>query len=173
MIRTLVIATLAVAGVVKSGHTATQREDYTNYMSAMIEHHSTHMPADIMRDNQLICLAKNIYYEARGESILGRLAVVHVTLNRARVFSKSICDIVYQAGQFTWTRRRMPAPSGSSWSEALALAWIMTHYRDHVPDLTQGAQYFHSGTRPRDFARLEYVTQIGNHRFYRPRVRTT
>ena len=32
--------------------------------------------------SELLCLAKNIYYEARGEPLQGKIAVAQVTLNR-------------------------------------------------------------------------------------------
>ena len=45
------------------------------------------------------CLAKNIYHEARGESIAGQVAVAWVTLNRmeSQDFPNTICGVVYQA----------------------------------------------------------------------------
>ena len=45
------------------------------------------------------CLARNIYHEARGESIAGQVAVAWVTLNRmeSQDFPNTICGVVYQA----------------------------------------------------------------------------
>ena len=50
-----------------------------------------------MEDRQ--CLAKNIYFEARSESIAGQVAVAWVTLNRMESdrFPNSVCGVVYQA----------------------------------------------------------------------------
>ena len=49
-------------------------------------------------DNQLLCLAKNIYYEAGNEPEEGKVAVAMVTINRVRDgrFGKSICSVVDQ-----------------------------------------------------------------------------
>lgn len=54
---------------------------------------------------ELICLAKNIYFEARGQDRVGMLMVGHVTLNRVKSerFPKTICEVVYQPNQFSWT----------------------------------------------------------------------
>jgi len=55
-------------------------------------------------EDELQCLAKNIYHEARGESWEGKLAVAWVTLNRVHSgrFPDTICDVVYQAQHSTW-----------------------------------------------------------------------
>ena len=49
-------------------------------------------------DNQLLCLAKNIYYEAGLESREGMIAVEQVTLNRTEddKFPKTVCGVVNQ-----------------------------------------------------------------------------
>ena len=51
------------------------------------------------------CLAKNIYFEARGESLEGMLAVGIVTLNRVKSpnWPNSECGVVWQPKQFSWT----------------------------------------------------------------------
>ena len=57
------------------------------------------------------CLALNVYFEARGEPFVGKLAVAHVVLNRMRDrrFPASACMVVKQGGdrvrhncQFSW-----------------------------------------------------------------------
>jgi len=54
--------------------------------------------------DQMHCLAKNIYFEARGESTQGKIAVANVTINRVnnRRFPNTVCDVVYQAVHSTW-----------------------------------------------------------------------
>jgi len=50
------------------------------------------------------CLAKNIYFEARGENIKGQLAVGLVTINRMKDerWPDDVCGVVYQNKQFSW-----------------------------------------------------------------------
>jgi spore germination cell wall hydrolase CwlJ-like protein len=53
----------------------------------------------------LICLAQNIYHEARGESILGMVGVAQITLNRADSHHRgksTLCGVVYDPHQFSW-----------------------------------------------------------------------
>lgn len=54
---------------------------------------------------ELQCLADNIYYESKYESDRGKRGVAHVTLNRVASphFSNSICGVVYEPSQFSWT----------------------------------------------------------------------
>ena len=49
-------------------------------------------------DNQLLCLAKNIYYEAGMETREGMIAVAQVTMNRTEddKFPKTVCGVVNQ-----------------------------------------------------------------------------
>jgi spore germination cell wall hydrolase CwlJ-like protein len=52
-----------------------------------------------------MCLALNIYFEARDQDIEGQLMIAEVTLNRVAEpgFPKTICDVVWQPGAFSWT----------------------------------------------------------------------
>src|SRR3546814_5280790 len=54
---------------------------------------ATPRPAEI--DPELRCLAGAVYFESRGESLPGQLAVAHVVINRAQSgrFPKSLCEI--------------------------------------------------------------------------------
>ena len=47
---------------------------------------------------QMICIAENIYFEARAESIEGKAAVANVTRNRVKssLFPNTYCEVVYQ-----------------------------------------------------------------------------
>lgn len=51
-----------------------------------------------------ICMAKNIYFEARSESIKGQLAVALVTLQRVQDprYPSNVCDVIYDNKQFSW-----------------------------------------------------------------------
>lgn len=49
-----------------------------------------------LSDKDVECMAKNIFYEAGGESREGKIAVAQVTLNRAQDprFGKTVCEVV-------------------------------------------------------------------------------
>ena len=76
-------------------------------------------------DSQLKCLATAIYFEARSEPVEGQLAVAQVIQNRARSgrFPSSICGVVNQPSQFSFSRRRSP-DNQSQWMRALKVAAI-------------------------------------------------
>jgi N-acetylmuramoyl-L-alanine amidase len=50
-------------------------------------------------------MVQNLYHEARGEDVLGRAAVAHVTLNRVRspAYPDTVCGVVWQKGPFSRT----------------------------------------------------------------------
>lgn len=56
--------------------------------------------------DEAFCLAQNIYFEAGFEPGEGMDAVAHVTLNRVSDsrYPESVCEVVWQKGQFSWTR---------------------------------------------------------------------
>ena len=55
--------------------------------------------------NDLSCMTANLFFEARGESAKGKLAVAEVTKNRvqSKYYPGSICAVVFQRKQFSWT----------------------------------------------------------------------
>lgn len=56
----------------------------------------------------LQCLTANIYFEARGEAQKGRRAVADVTVNRklSKRYPGSVCAVVFQWKQFSWTHQQ-------------------------------------------------------------------
>ena len=127
----------------------------------------------------LDCLARNVYYEARGESLAGQYAVAEVTMNRkaAPLFPKTVCEVVYQknwdplrnryVGAFSWTEFEvLDAPAGEAWQRALKIAEDV-YYRRRTPVLP-GVLHFHASyTRPEWAKERERVARIGRHVFYR------
>ena len=59
-----------------------------------------------MGAESILCLAMNIYHEARGESIEGQIAVAVVTMNRVKEskWPNTPCEVVWQNKQFSWTK---------------------------------------------------------------------
>ena len=57
-----------------------------------------------IQDEDLECLALNIYHEARSESLAGQYAVADVTINRVRDrrYPSTICGVVKQAVLSQW-----------------------------------------------------------------------
>ncbi len=129
---------------------------------------------------QLYCLSQNIYFEARGESTAGQLAVAMVTMNRvdSKRFPSSICKVVWQRKQFSWThdgKSDRPVEK-KAWKTAKKVAEFVFHKYDKYKgisngalDLTRGALHYYAPdlADPR-WADSKIVTrQIGGHLFLR------
>lgn len=125
---------------------------------------------------QHACLSQAIYYEARGETQRGQIAVAEVIMNRARsrAYPNSVCGVVYQGShratgcQFTFTCDGSlgQRPRGRAWDRAqrTATAVMMGYARP----MTQGATHYHTtGVNPVWNSGLVQTTQIGVHVFYR------
>lgn len=127
----------------------------------------------------LTCLALNVYYEARGESLAGQLAVAEVTMNRvaARRYPATVCEVVYQkkwdrlrkryVSAFSWTEFDVvPHPEGELWTQARNAAEAV-YYRTQPPVL-DGALHYHATYIKPSWARgKKPVARIGNHIFYK------
>lgn len=118
---------------------------------------------------ELVCLAGAIYFEAKGESLAGQLAVGKVIIARSKSgrFPASYCGVVYQPSQFSFVRGRgMPAinKSGRAWAEAAKIAQI-AHF-DAWDSPVEGALFFHAA-RVSPGWRLTRMARVDNHVFYR------
>lgn len=129
---------------------------------------------DRNQNPELYCLALNIYFESRGEPVEGQYAVADVTLNRVESdqFPDTICEVVYQRRQFSWTHQirnpRDPRLSErEAWHDAQLYAIEIAQW-DIMRGVTGGATYFHANyVRPRWRHSFEQTEVIGVHRFYR------
>jgi len=119
--------------------------------------------------SEMRCLAGAIYFEARGESLEGQLAVGRVIVNRSKsgMFPTSYCGVVFQPSQFSFVRgRSMPAVRTASqdWREATAVARIAD--QGSWKSEASGALYFHAA-RVSPSWRLTRLARVDNHIFYR------
>lgn len=59
-----------------------------------------------LNKQELRCLAENVFFEARGEGVEEQMFVASVTLNRVKDkrWPNTICGVVYQPHQFSWTK---------------------------------------------------------------------
>jgi len=127
---------------------------------------------------QLYCLAQNIYFEARGEDAAGQLAVAMVTMNRvfSKRFPSTICGVVWQNKQFSWTHdgKSDRPKEKKAWEHAKQVArTVFSKYHKYnllskgAFDITRGALHYYAPdlVAPR-WADSKVVTrQIGGHLF--------
>lgn len=139
--------------------------------------------------SEINCLAKNVYYEAKGEKFEGKLAVAQVTLNRTKSpdYPHSICDVVYQKEfkngkwecQFSWTcSKNIKEPDEKYiWEESQYIARKALTLDDksgniHIELADKNATFFHATyIHPKTYVKsiwnkVERVATIGKHIFY-------
>ena len=119
------------------------------------------------------CLTEALYFEARGESLEGQIAVAEVILNRvdSPLYPRTVCGVVKQRGgggcQFSYVcqgKVKMREKHAADLAGRIARAML-----DGAPRiLTDGATHFHTrGVKPSWSKRLARTTEIGAHLFYR------
>jgi spore germination cell wall hydrolase CwlJ-like protein len=138
-----------------------------------------------LNDQDVYCLTRNAYYEAKGDSQMSQIAVTHVVLNRLKdpKFPKSACEVVYQKNknqeqhkttcQFSWTCDRklmgaIPNQEAEGWQESLtSVKKALTMYYQQKVDVTQGATFYHANYVNPGWYTLEKITSIGSHIYYK------
>ena len=119
---------------------------------------------------QLGCLAMNIYHEGRGESAKGRAAIAHVTMNRVRSrhYPDTICEVVWQRKQFSWTRvapRHHVIHDQEAWQQALVVANLFMNGA-RAAGLGKAMHYHSVTVQPSWMDGAKLVALVGNHMFY-------
>lgn len=125
-------------------------------------------------DDQWTCLTEALYFEARGESLEGQIAVAEVILNRvdSPLYPRTVCGVVRQRGgggcQFSYVcdgrADRMRDKASADRAGRVAQAML-----DGAPRvLTDGATHFHTrAVKPSWSKRFARTAAIGAHLFYR------
>lgn len=132
------------------------------------------------REQELTCLARNIYWEAAKEPFEGKVGVAQVTLNRVQSgqFANTVCGVVYEKNyvykkvicQFSWVCEpkhigKTPAPMDPAlYEESYKVAKKVLLEGFRLPAL-KNAIYYHA-TYVRPGWRHTRIAQIGQHIFY-------
>lgn len=132
-------------------------------------------------ETALVCLAHNIYHEARGEEIEGQLAVANVTMNRVASpdFPDDVCGVITEDKgskawdcQFSWWCDGKSDDPKNSETYQLSVLLAIEVLRGAAPDNTQGSLFYvaKSALDRKWVKNLESVGQIGRHFFMRPKI---
>ena len=117
------------------------------------------------------CLATAVYFEARGESPEGQLAVARVVMNRAASgrYPPSWCATVKQHAQFSFVRHgQFPTidTASTAWARAQGIARLAM--ANVIPTVGNDVLWYHANyVAPSWGRRLSVVQKIGAHIFYR------
>ena len=136
-------------------------------------------------ETALMCMAFNIYHEARNESMLGQIAVGQVVMNRVwdKRFPSTVCEVgkvavtykgtkkpVLHKCQFSWYcdgAKDDVNKDSKAWRYSLEYASIVLSGRI-VLDITEGATHYHATyVRPAWAKTKTRTTRIDRHIFYR------
>ena len=134
---------------------------------ALVDRFATNAPLD----QETNCLATAVYFEARGESLEGQLAVARVVMNRAVSgrYPTDWCGVVKQPAQFSFVRHgEFPYVDTNcdAWKKAEAVAQLAA--ANVVPSVAPDVLWYHADYVAPSWRRsLQEVEQIGAHIFYR------
>lgn len=126
------------------------------------------------------CLAEALYFEARGETLTGQVAVAEVILNRvdSGQFPDTVCGVVNQSSgrgcQFSYTcdGRADTIRDREAYEIVGKVAWLMLQGRPRT--LTGRATFYHTdNVRPRWARQFVRTAVIGDHIFYRSPLRVS
>jgi N-acetylmuramoyl-L-alanine amidase len=139
----------------------------------------------MMLQAAVLCLALNIYHEARNQPVVGQIAVSQVVLNRvvSDNFPNDVCGVIYQAEYPDGDRRNLPIRDKCQFSwycnrasdvptdvDAYRWALILSNriMSGEFADVTDGATHYHSTkVLPEWSHRKEKLVQIEDHIFYK------
>jgi spore germination cell wall hydrolase CwlJ-like protein len=125
------------------------------------------------------CLANAVYFESRGESVRGQIAVAQVVLNRvfSGYYPGDVCGVVYQnahrhlACQFTFACDGIPdaVTETEAWERATRVAKATLDGKIWLPEIGKATHYHAYWVHPWWVRTMRKLTRIGVHSFYRPR----
>jgi spore germination cell wall hydrolase CwlJ-like protein len=126
------------------------------------------------------CLAEAVYFEARGESRRGQIAVAQVVMNRvfSGFYPSNVCGVVYQnahrklACQFTFACDNIPEVVNEPdlWKQARQIAGEMLDGKLWLPEVGHSTHYHAYWVHPAWVREMRRMQKIGAHSFYRPRA---
>jgi|TARA_R100000479_G_C6391450_1_gene205314 spore germination cell wall hydrolase CwlJ-like protein len=133
---------------------------------------------------ELACMATAIYFEARGEPMVGQVAVAQVIMSRVNDerYPDTVCDVVKQGYYYSWDKtipirdkcqfsfwcdgkpEKIKDEDAYFWATEVAQAVMVgTLY-----DTTQGATHYHAYyVQPSWSKKFTRTVRINDHIFYR------
>ena len=139
--------------------------------------------AEDWKTSELECLSRNIYFESLNQSVMGQMAVAHVTLNRVKLkrYPDSLCGVVTDskkndkgevrknACQFSWyCDGKDDTPKNMSlYEDAVTVAKVSIQIFYTFCYITGGATHYHADYVTPSWAKtMQRVAKVDDHIFY-------
>lgn len=145
---------------------------YVDRIVKVIEPQPINPVAERASEEDIYCLAQNIYFEARDQSQIGQEAVAWVTINRmiSDLHPDTLCDVVWEDSAFSWTHDgKSDRPKDeAAFNEAEEIALKVINNYDPANDPTEGAIMYHADYVDPYWAEdYKKVVTIDSHIFYK------
>ncbi|MEX0860461.1 MAG: cell wall hydrolase, partial [Cucumibacter sp.] len=154
-----------------------ERLAYARENAPATEHQGTFMPAMAASEREHWCMAAAIYFEARGESYRGQVAVAQVVRNRVAhsLYPNTICGVVFQNQswrnrcQFSFACDGRPerVTDPQAWAQAEEIATKMIEGELYLAEVGSATHYHANYVYPHWASRMTKVARIEHHIFYR------
>jgi spore germination cell wall hydrolase CwlJ-like protein len=128
-------------------------------------------------EKEFWCMATAIYFEARGETYRGQVAVGQVVMNRLahKIYPKTICNVVFQnqhmrnACQFSFACDGIPETitEPKAWAQAEEIAKGVINGTLYLTEVGAATHYHATYVYPDWAPRLKKTAKIGHHIFYK------
>ena len=132
----------------------------------------------------ILCLALNVYHEAKNQPFIGQVAVAQVVMNRVydERYPDTVCEVVEQGPTYSWKpdfpiRNRCQfswycdglsdtPTEKDAWDNAIMVANSV--YYSNFEDFVEGATHYHAYYVTPEWASAKtYIVRIEDHIFYR------
>ena len=132
----------------------------------------------------ILCLALNVYHEAKNQPFIGQVAVAQVVMNRVydERYPNTVCEVVEQGPTYSWKpdfpiRNRCQfswycdglsdtPTEKDAWDNAIMVANGV--YHSDFEDFVEGATHYHAYYVAPEWASAKtYIVRIEDHIFYR------
>lgn len=131
------------------------------------------------RRKEMMCLAKAIYFESRGEPVRGQMAVAQVVMNRVRerYYPNTVCGVVFEGVhrrnkcQFSFAcdgKADIPRDR-KLWAQAIDISIKTINGKIWLKDIGHASHYHATYVKPRWIKLMRRIKRIGVHVFYRGR----
>ena len=122
------------------------------------------------------CLALNIFFEGRGEDLMGKVAIAEVTMNRVESpkHPDNICAVVWDKKQFSWTHdgkhddptRFKAKVDRIAWRDSQLIAQMVIDNEINLD--VKGATHYHADyVEPYWAKHHTMLFKLGTHIFYK------